>query len=109
MKRVRGIAVASRPSINMCNYELGSGTVWGKRERRELGEAGDVRNAKTVELEEARFVKVTDTSMYEVAGKRGYNSEKGRGMRSRKKPGETGSTNKIYVKARRASKGVRGG
>jgi hypothetical protein len=77
MKRVRGIAVASRPSINTCNCGLGSGTVWAERERRLLGEAGDAMNAKTVELEETRFMKVTHTSMNEAAGRRGYISEKG--------------------------------
>ena len=77
MKRKRGIAIASRPSIDICNCGLGSGTVWAERERRELGEAGDARNAKTVELEETFFVKVTHTSMNEVAGRRGYNNEKG--------------------------------
>jgi hypothetical protein len=40
--------------------------------------------------------------------RRGYISEKGWGIWARRKPSETGSTNKSYVKARRVSEGVRG-
>jgi hypothetical protein len=65
---MRGIAVASRPLIDIFNCGLGSGTFWSKRERRELGEAGDAKNAKTIELEETCFVKVTHTAMNEIAG-----------------------------------------
>ena len=77
MKGMRGIAVTSRPTINIRDCGFGSGTVWAEREMRKLGEAGDAGNAKTVEFQETCFVKVTHTAMNEVASRRGYNSEKG--------------------------------
>ncbi len=45
--------------IDVCDGGLGGGAVWAKGHSRELGEAADACNVKSVDLEEAGFVKVT--------------------------------------------------
>ena len=53
-------------------------------------------------------MKVTHTTMNEVASIRGHGSEKGWGKRRRRKPCKSRLANKSDMKAKGMSKGVRG-
>ena len=105
---MRRIAVTSRTAIDIRNCGLGSSTIWAKRKRGELGKAGDARDTKVVELEEACFMEMTHATMNEVASRSWNSNEKSwriNGYRwkkggKREKPCEAGRTDKSYVKAR---------
>ena len=46
VKRMRRISVASGAAIDVSDGRLGSGTIWAKSQRRELGVAGDAKDAQ---------------------------------------------------------------
>ena len=77
VERMRRITITSRSAIDVRNCGLGSSTVRAKRERRELGETEDTRDAEAVKLKEACFVEVTHTAMDKVSSRSRDSSEKG--------------------------------
>ncbi len=67
MKRLRRIMIPIRAATNVGDCGFSNRTVRAKRHEWELGEAKDTKDAKDIKLEETRVVKMTTTTMCEVA------------------------------------------
>jgi hypothetical protein len=67
MKRVGRVTIASRPTTNVSNGELGGRKVRAKEHRWKLRETGATNNAETNELEKTRVMKMTTMTMHEIA------------------------------------------